>query len=64
MSEEYTEDIGIVFDYTLYKLRDMIEYEKDPIQKEILFSFLELYSQGIVEIRWEEGLPHADFVIN
>ena len=64
MSEEYTEDIGIVFDYTLYKLRDMIEYEKDPIQKEILFSFLELYSQGIVEIRWEEGSPHADFVIN
>ena len=64
MNEEHTEDIGIVFDYTLYKLRDMIEYEKDPIQKEILFSFLELYSHGIVEIRWEEGLPHADFVIN
>ena len=61
---EHTEDFANVFDYTAYKLRDMIEYERDPIQKEILFSFLELYSQGIVEIRWEEGLPHADFVIN
>ena len=63
MTEEF-EGIASVFDYTDYKLRDMIEYERDPIQREILFSFLELYTQGIVEIQWKDGMPHADFVIN
>tara|TARA_Y100000310_G_scaffold296531_1_gene328859 strand:+ start:680 stop:871 length:192 start_codon:yes stop_codon:yes gene_type:complete len=63
MNEE-KENIGIVFDYTAYKLQDMIEHERDPIQKDILFSFLELYSLGVVEIKWQEGFPHAEFVVN
>ena len=63
-NEENNENIGVVFDYTIYKLRDMIEGERDPIQKEILFSFLELYSQGLIDIKWEEGFPYADFIIN
>ena len=47
-----------VLDFTLAKLRQMVEDEEFEIKKRILESVINLYLQGTVEVlRWKDGEP-------
>jgi len=62
--EEVSEENQGIFDYTHFKLRNMVEYERDSVRREMLYTFIDLYAQGVVNIHFEDGDPVATFVEN
>ena len=55
---------GVLVDFTSFKLKDMAERERNPIDADLLLSLLDLYETGVISITWESGYPMADVAEN
>ena len=53
-----------IFDFTLWKLSDMIDYEDDENIRETLLNMLQCYISGQITVEWREGLPMAEIVVH
>ena len=49
--------MGIVVDYTAYKLSAMADELEDPEDIEVVLSILAEYYEGEIAIAWEDGCP-------
>ena len=53
-----------LFDFTLWKLTHLIDYEDDENTRGTLLNMLQCYISGQIEIEWREGLPMAEIVVH
>ena len=53
-----------VFDFTLWKLSDMIDYETDDITRQTLLDILQCYISGQITVEWRDGMPMAEIVVH
>jgi hypothetical protein len=57
-------DNANVFDFTLWKLSDMIDYEVDETTRQSLLDILQCYISGQITVEWRDGLPMAEIVVH
>jgi hypothetical protein len=53
-----------IFDFTLWKLSDMIDYEDDENERQTLLDILQCYISGQITVEWRNGLPMAEIVVH